>query len=570
VPHGIAFDIAICIIAAWLIGLVCQALRQPLLIAYLVAGFAIGPDGLRFVTEQHSMETISQIGLSLLLFMIGLEMDLKKMLGTGRVITVTAMVQIVGCAALAWAVFGFLGPAQNRIEAIYLAVACAMSSTVIIIKLLHDKRELETLPGRITLGVMVLQDLATILFLAIQPSLSEPALKPIGLAFMKVALLVGVAYAASRFVLPRIFRAVARQPELVLVGALAWCFAIGGFARWLGLSQEMGALIAGVMVSTFPYATDVVAKVTNIRDFFVTLFFVALGMAIPIPTLAFLGWTFLFCVVLVAGRFLTVFPVLHRMRLGHRVSFLPAVNLSQLSELSLVVLTIGKAAGEVSENTFAIAALSFAALAVLSTYGILQSGPFLQRVSPWLTKLGFPDLPANTGDTLHVHRESRIFLLGFSWTASSLLEEITRTQPALLSEIMIVDFNPVAIEKLRQRQVRVTYGDISQRETLAHAGVGKAEVIVCSLPDTVLKGLSNRKLLSMLRELNPGAQIIMHAEKLADAEELYLGGATYVSTPRLLEAHDLLEALVSAKSGELNQQKSRQVAQFVGRNEIIP
>ena len=133
--HGLAFDIALCIIAAWVMGLVCQALKQPLLIAYLVAGFVIGPHGLRWVTAQESIETISQIGLSLLLFMIGLEMDLKKMLGAGRAITVTALVQIIGCLALGWAFFGLLGPGQGWLEAFYLAVAAAMSSTVIIIKL---------------------------------------------------------------------------------------------------------------------------------------------------------------------------------------------------------------------------------------------------------------------------------------------------------------------------------------------------------------------------------------------------------------------------------------------------
>jgi len=556
--------------AAWLVGLVCQALKQPLLIAYLVAGFVIGPHGLRWVTEGESIETISQIGLSLLLFMIGLEMDLKKMLGAGRAITVTAVVQIVGCIALGWAFFGLLGPGNGWLEAFYLAVAAAMSSTVIIVKLLHDKRELETLPGRVTVGIMVLQDLATILFLAVQPSLSDPALVPLGKAFLKVGLLVGVAYVVSRFVLPKIFHAVARQPELVLVGSLAWCFAVGGFADWLGLSREMGALIAGVMVSTFPYTTDVVAKVTSIRDFFVTLFFVALGMAIPVPTWELIGWALAFSVVLVLGRMLTIFPVLHRMRLGHRVALLPAINLGQLSELSLVLLTLGRSAGEVSERTFGIVALAFALLAVGSTYGILQSNRILRWASPRLTRLGFPDLPANTGDTVHVSRYPKIYLLGFSWTASSLLEEISRDRPQLLNELMIVDFNPVAIDKLRKRQVRVTYGDISQRETLLHAGINHASVILCSLPDTVLKGLSNRKLLGMLRDLNPHAQIIMHAEKLADVPALYATGATYVTVSRVLEARDLLQTLDAANDGALEQKRSEQAEWLTGREEVIP
>ena len=170
-----------------------------------------------------------------------------------------------------------------------------MSSTVIIVKILYDKRELETLAGRITLGVLVLQDIATILFLAIQPNLKNPAIGPLAHAFGNVHSAPGGGFSGEPFVLPPVFRSVARQPELVLVGALAWCLALAGFAGWLGLSTAMGALIAGVMVSTFPYTLDVVAKVTSIRDFFVTLFFVGLGMKIPVPTWHYLFWTLFVC-----------------------------------------------------------------------------------------------------------------------------------------------------------------------------------------------------------------------------------------------------------------------------------
>src|ERR1039457_4554491 len=306
-------DIAICIIAAWVVAVVSQVARQPLLLAYLAAGFLIGPNALGWVKEKESIKTISEIGLSLLLFMIGLEIDLKKMLSAGRVITLTAGAQILGCVLVGWLVFGWLGPTQNHLEALYLAVAAAMSSTVIIVKILYDKRELETLAGRVTLGVLVLQDIATILFLAIQPHLKNPAVGLLALALGKVILLVAVAFLASRFVLPPVFKFVARLPELVLVGALAWCFTMAGFANWLGLSTAMCALIAGVMVSTFPYTLDVVAKVTSIRDFFVTLFFVGLGMEIPVPTWNFIRWTIFFCLFLVGSRLLTVFPPLYFM-----------------------------------------------------------------------------------------------------------------------------------------------------------------------------------------------------------------------------------------------------------------
>src|SRR3984957_13497940 len=371
--HGLVTDIAICIIAAWIVAVLSQVARQPLLLAYLVAGFAIGPHGLKWVTNAQDIQTISEIGLSLLLFMIGLEIDLKKMLSAGKVITLTAAAQILGCVLLGLAFFGFLGPAQNRLEALSLAVAAAMSSTVIIVKILYDKRELETLAGRITLGVLVLQDIATILFLAVQPNLKNPAIGPLAQAFGNVILLLAVAFLLSRFILPPVFKAVARLPELVLVGALAWCFAMAGFAGWLGLSTAMGALIAGVMISTFPYTLDVVAKVTSLRDFFVTLFFVGLGMKIPMPTWGYILWTIFFCLFLIGSRLVTVFPVLYSLRQGYRVSLLPAVNLCQMSELSLVLPPLGANSGDVSSNVIGIAAFSFAFLAVGSTYAILKN-----------------------------------------------------------------------------------------------------------------------------------------------------------------------------------------------------
>ena len=568
--QGLVNDITISIIAAWILAVLSQVLRQPVLLAYLVAGFIIGPHGFQWITNAQNIETISGIGLSLLLFMIGLEIDLKKMLSAGRVITLTAAAQILGCVLLGWLVFDWIGPAENRLEALYLGVAAAMSSTVIIVKILYDKRELETLAGRITLGVLVLQDVFVILFLALQPNLKNPALGPLTHAFGNVILLLSVAFLASRFVLPPVFRAVARLPELVLVGALAWCLALAGFAGWLGLSTAMGALIAGVMVSTFPYTLDVVAKVTSIRDFFVTLFFVGLGMEIPVPTWNFIRWTIFFCLFLVGSRLLTVFPPLYFMRQGYRISLLPAINLCQMSELSLVLLALGRTSGDVSDNIIGIAALSFALLAVDSTYAIFKNDYILEKTAPWMNKIGFRDLDQAVPADGIGEKPKRICLLGFSWTASSLLEEISRERSDLLEQTIIVDFNPNVYEKLRQRGVRVVYGDITQRDVLHHAGVAECEIIICSLPNMVLKGADNLKILRQLRELNPEAKIIVHAELLADIPILYAAGASFVIAPRLLEAADLLHAIEAAEKNLLDQKRGEQLKQLEGRNEVIP
>ncbi|MDP1583760.1 MAG: cation:proton antiporter, partial [Bradyrhizobium sp.] len=282
--HELIRDITFCILFAWGIGLLAHFFRQPLILAYLIAGFIIGPFGMGWVHSQDSISVISELGLIFMLFMIGLEIDLKKIVRAGRVILFAAGGQLVGACLLG--ILFFMGIGLGGFDALYLTIACALASTVIIVKVLYEKRELDTLPGRITLGVLVLQDIFAILFLAVQPSLADLQVSVILLSVGRVGVLVATALVLSRYVLPKLFHQIARRPELILLGALAWCFLIGEIAERLHLSREMGSLVAGVSRSTFPYALDVTAKDTTLRDFFITLFFVALGMTIPIP-----GWS---------------------------------------------------------------------------------------------------------------------------------------------------------------------------------------------------------------------------------------------------------------------------------------
>jgi hypothetical protein len=281
-------------------------------------------------------------------------------------------------------------------------------------------------------------------------------------------------------------------------------------------------------------------------------------------------WTIFFCLFLVGSRLLTVFPPLYLMRQGYRVSLLPAINLCQMSELSLVLLALGNKNGDVSDNIIGIAAFSFALLAVDSTYAIFKSEFILEKTIPWLNKIGFHDLdrvtPADSGGD----KPKRIGLLGFSWTASSLLEEISRERSDLLDQIIIVDFNPNVYEKLRRRGVRVVYGDITRRDVLHHSGVAECEIIICSLPNMVLKGADNLKLLRQLRELNPAAKIIVHAELLSDIPGLYHAGAGFVTAPRLLEAADLLRAIEAAEKDLLDEKRGEQLKRLEGRSEVIP
>jgi Kef-type K+ transport system membrane component KefB/voltage-gated potassium channel Kch len=568
-------DLALSIVMAWLLAVAGYLIRQPLILAYLVAGFFLGPSGLGWVQSEQSINIIGELGLIFMLFMIGLEIDLKKIVRAGNVILVTSAAQIFGCFALGLALFLLLGVplGGGRFDALYLAAAASLSSTVIIVKMLYDKRELDTLPGRITLGVLVLQDLFAILFLAIQPSLNDLQLDVALLSVLRVGALLATALLISRFTLPHLFHLIARLPELVLVGALAWCFAVAEFAETLGLSREMGALVAGVSLSTFPYALDVTAKVTSLRDFFITLFFVALGMSIPLPTMSVVGIAVVVVAFAFVSRFVTVFPPLYAMRQGLRASLLPAINLAQISEFSLVLIQVGVQSGQADPAVASAASTAFVVLAVASTFLMMRSDQLTRKAIPLLKRLRFSDLDAKhaeAGSEGTEGEQHRIILLGFFRVASSFLSELERRNAVLLEQVCVVDFNPVVYHSLMARGVKVHYGDISHADTLAHAGVANAEIVVSSVPDSLLKGTSNEKLVRHTRAVNPSAKIIATADVLSETQTLYAAGADYVTVARLAEASELIEVVTAAEAGLLDDMRARLEQQLRDRQEIVP
>ena len=575
--HELIRDITLCILFAWMLGLLAHFSRQPLILAYLIAGFCIGPFGAGWVHSQESISVISELGLIFMLFMIGLEIDLKKIVRAGKVILFAAGGQLLGGCLLGVLFFAGIGLSLGggRFDAVYLCVACALSSTVIIVKVLYEKRELDTLPGRITLGVLVLQDIFAILFLAVQPSLANLEASVILLSIGRVAVLVAAALLVSRYVLPRLFHQIARRPELILLGALAWCFLVAETAERLSLSREMGALIAGVSLSTFPYALDVTAKVTTLRDFFITLFFVALGMTIPVPGLSVIGLALMIAAFTVVSRLVTTFTPLYLMKQGLRASLLPALNLAQISEFSLVVIQTGIAANHIAPETANAASFAFVVLAVLSTFAMSRSDEITRWAIGPLKRIGLRDLDHGNGHGEEGqeggHGEARrIVILGFFRAASALLAEIERQTPVLLEQITVIDFNPNVYQTLLSRGLHVIYGDISSADTLLHAGVGKSEMIILSVPDSLLKGASNEKLVRHVRTLNPTAMIVATADLLSDVEELYAAGASYVTVTRLSDARELFTVIEAAQAGLLADKRAELDQRLGERREVLP
>src|SRR3954464_13514341 len=574
--HELIGDITLCILFAWVLGLLAHFSRQPLILAYLIAGFLICPFGMGWVKSQESINVISELGLIFMLFMIGLEIDLKKIVRAGKVILFAAGGQLIGGCLLGILFFIAIGLSMGGggFDALYLTIACALSSTVIIVKVLYEKRELDTLPGRITLGVLVLQDIFAILFLAVQPSLANLQVSVILLSVGRVGVLVATALVLSRYVLPKLFHQIARRPELILLGALAWCFLIGEIAERLHLSREMGSLVAGVSLSTFPYALDVTAKVTTLRDFFITLFFVALGMTIPIPNASVIGLALIIAAFTVVSRVLTTFVPLYFLKQGLRASLLPAINLAQISEFSLVVIQTGIVAGHIETQTASAASFAFVVLAVLSTFAIGRSDRITRASIRLLKRAGVRDLDhshAAHDEAGDGHGEGRrILILGFFRAASALLSEIERQSPELKDQIGVVDFNPVVFQSLTKRGVHVTYGDISNVDTLVHAGVGKAEIIILSVPDSLLKGATNEKLVRHVRSLNQTAKIISTADLLADVEDHYAAGADYVVVTRLSDAHELFTVIEAVDQDLLGDKRAEIDTRLRERGEVLP
>ena len=575
VPTDLLSSIGICVGAAALIAAVTWRFKQPLIIAYLATGVIIGPHiGLRWITNDESIRTVAEIGLILLLFVIGLEIDLRKMVSGGAAVLLTGALQVPICIALGLAFFALVGVgnSDHNYELLYLAACMSLSSTLVVVKILNDKFELDTLPGRITLGVLVIQDLWAVAMLAVQPNLLNPNLVPLLGSLWRGAVLVVAGFALAKYVLPHLFRTVAKAPELVLVSALGWCFFLAGAASLIGLSREMGALIAGVSLSTFPYTVDVVAKSVSIRDFFVTLFFVALGMQITIPSLQVLELALAASVFVIVSRAVVV-PILYALRLGLRTSILPAINLAQVSEFSIVIASLGVTLHQIGQDVLTIVIITFALTSVVSTYMINFSHPIQTVLATVFKAFGLRDLDASRAAEAEVLHQPVIFLGFFRDTSSILYEFEHEGTPEearnFVEKILVIDFNPNVLHELRRKKITCIYGDIAHSDTLRHAGVEHAQLVVSSITDDVLRGTSNLRLMRSVHTLAPNARVVLTTEHIPQALRFYEEGADFVFVPRLYSAAACARILRKGLAGGFEEIRSQQIEHLSHRQEVL-
>ena len=566
--HGLLIDIGIAVVVATGFGIVARLLKQPLLLGYIAAGILIGPtEGFGWITPE-GIESIAELGLILLLFMVGLEIDLKKLRQSGASVATAGIGQFVLCVALGLAAAPVVAPhLTGGYGAVYLAVSCALSSTMIVVKLLHDRSELDTLPGRLTLGILVFQDIWAILFLAVQPELADPSLSVLGLQLVKGVGLIAAALLVSKHLLPSVFRTMSAQPELLVLGALGWCFTLVLGASGLGLSMEIGALVAGVALSTFPYSLDVTSKVISLRDFFITLFFVALGTQVTRPDLATVGIAALLTAFVVVSRLLTITPLLLWRGMGVRASVIPAVNLAQVSEFSLVIVTLGVQLGHVGPALLSTIVWALTLSAVLSSYLIANGHEIQLWIGRVLGRFGVRDVTHADEEVRALGRE--IMFLGFHRQSSSLLHELLDADPSLRDRIAVVDFNPETREALTAHGITTIYGDIGQMDLLHHAGIESAEVVISSVPDSVLVGVTNQRILQAVRSINRHARVITVAETFATFRQHDQGGAAFVYLPRVMGVERVVAVIREALRGDVAVARQAVRDLVTGRREVL-
>ncbi len=566
---ALVHDIGIGLLLSGILAILFARLHLPAIAGYILAGVVAGPLALGLVTDPDNINTIAQLGFVLLLFVIGLEMDLGKIIGSGRAILLTGLlsyplIAIFGFVIAQLLLFVGLGSIIGRgLGPLYIGVVIAASSTLLVVKLFQEAFELDTVPGRVALGLLVFEDLWSIVVIILQPSLHEPHVLPILASFVGIGLLAVLATVVARTVIPIGFRWIAKVPEIILVGAICWCFAIVfaganfdfvteklfGMQMHLNVGSGMGALIAGATIASHPYSTEIVTKVGVVKDFFVTLFFVGLGLGIPEPSgPGVLLLAVAIAIAAIAARQLVLFPLLYFNGVDQRNAEVTSVRIAQISEFSLVIAFLGTDLGHLSKDLSSAIIFAFVLTAIATTPLYRSAYKIHAAVAPMLRALGFKDPPAAAAQEEDAYR---LAILGFHRVASSLLYDIARNDPDLAAKTLVVDFNVALHDRIRAVGAHVKYGDLANPETLHHAGVDKAEVVVLTVPDDLLRGIDNRKLVENVRRINPQALIIANAVSFPDCQAIYEAGANYVFLSRLDTARELGTAVGEALNGNL-------------------
>ena len=517
--ESIFYQLSLVMVIAAAVSLLLRAFRQPLIIGYILTGILVGPSLLHVIHSAEAFESFSQIGITLLLFVIGLGLNVGIVKNTGKPTFATVGIVFGGIGIIglvASLLFGFSLQAS-------LVMACALlfSSTIIVVKSLSDKKEQNRLYGQIAIGVLLVEDLmATIALLLVSTSTGGGSAGGfIDLLMKGVALAAALTFLGG-WVLPKLSRLFAASQELLYVFALAWAFGVASIFQVLGFSIEVGALFAGVALAHLPYVQAIASKLKPLRDFFIVLFFIGLGEELGLDNLsAALVPALVFSTLIMVFKPLLIMTSLGMLGYTKQTSFKTAVHLSQISEFSIVLVVLAVNSGIGNQNMIAITTLTALLTIAASAYLMKYDDRLYKRFS---RQLSFFERTKTKKEIKSIGHYP-LMLLGYNEGSNAFV----KTFRAMKKRYVVIDYDPDVIESLERQHIHHLYGDVTDTELLEEINVHKSELII----STITSASTNRMLVDYIMKTNDKAVFICHADTFEQAEYLYKAGAAFVLMP---------------------------------------
>ncbi len=546
----IFIDLGVVIIIAAAAAFILRVLKQPQILAYVLVGILITPV-FAIITDTSIIESMSIIGIAFLLFLVGLEMDIKALKNVALVSGFGGFTQIALTFVLGYFISLLLGFLTT--EAAYVGLMLAFSSTMVVMKLLSDRRELNTLHGRLIVGILLMQDIVAIFALSVLTSINEFSVALLGMALLKFLFLFFVAFFLSKYVFPSIFHFAARHQELLLVTSLAVCFIFSLGFFYLGFSVAIGAFIAGVALGNLDYNLEIIGKVKSLRDFFSLLFFVSLGMGLSLAAVKrlWVPMVILLLVILVVKPFI-VMIICSLFRYTKKPSFLTAISLAQVGEFSLILAAQGLVLGHISPDLFSLVVI-ITLISITMTPYLIQYSYFVYRImerplSP------FDSFNAEGLEYLPTETKPRIVLCGHNRIGYSILRGLKDVK----RKVLVVDYNPEVIPHIIRQGYHSIYGDVTDEEIIERMNLEHISLLISTIPEIS----DNLFLINKVRHVNRRAQVIVTAMDTDDALLLYNHGADYVILPHFLGGEHVSQLItnVRKKKAKLGEERKVQIA----------
>jgi Kef-type K+ transport system membrane component KefB len=498
-------QIAIILLVAAGAGYLAHLARQPVLVAYIFVGILLGPAVFGFVQSDAVIEGLAKVGIAILLFLVGLKLELGLIKTTGLVALLTGVGQVVFTSVIGFFIVIALG--FDLIPAIYISVALTFSSTIIIVKLLSDKRELDQLHGRIAIGFLIVQDILVVVAMIVIVTIGAPEgsvdqRSPWLILLGSVLFLAGVALLA-KFVIPHVMGWIARSPEVMLLFGVGWAMTLAGVSDALGLSMEIGAFVAGVALASSPYRESLGSRTVSLRDIMILFFFIQLGASLTFDDAISQLWpAILLSIFVLIGNPIIVMVIMGFMGYRSRVSFKAGLAVAQISEFSLILIALGYSLGQVETSVLSLVTLVGVITITVSTYFILYSDQIYDRLSGFLTVFEFRKTSVSDSEDAIAHPYDAI-IIGAGRLGSSVISGLLEKNANLL----VIDTDPVALVAVRSKRVTTLYGDISDADFASNLPLNEADAIIC----TVQERSTNLVLLETLTRFSFGGSICLTA-----------------------------------------------------------